>query len=1399
MPKQLFSFILLLMSSMIGVHANDQLSSVSFPIDPVMNMSHVRCVMQDSSGYVWLGTNTGLFRYDGYGYIKLAGKGIQGEASMSIYKISAWGDRYIWLQTRGNHYACLDKVSQDFIEWSGCGKDGDSYRSFLIQDENHLWLYDSQAGCRHVWKNGNQFVCQDYGKKNKNLLSDQVSFVQVSSDNHVWIGTAEGLNRISNGQSVTMLKGEHFVSSLEVKGIGAFFITVDGKIFCYTKGRVIKVFVPSEPLSGDVKALAYEDGTLIVATKGLTYSYDIRQHRMDVHPVISIKDARIVKDNRHNNVVFDHIGEHIWYITPQKTYYLMDIYGEQLTRQNSGGRFQFIYGKDGVIWISTYGNGLYAYQTQTGEIRHYRYHDGRNAIINSDYLLAIAEGIDGNIFVCQESQGVVMLGSMVSNTFRYYFTDDEDYSHVNNIRLIEHYGSQELLVGNRLNGLRLLNRHLQDIQSIDVINDDVVAMMHDQAGRVWIGTRNQGVLVDKYPVSGLSSGKVSDIVCDAEGRIWVSMFDSGLFLMESNGNGQFSARQVLGLQDNLIHPRLMKVDYRGNIWLCSDNGLYLFNPSELLKNNRAYQEVNVGNDQLKYQEVHCIYEDSQHRIWAGVSGCGLALLDSQGQLKRLFTTADGLSSHFVESVIEDKKGNIWIGTGSGLCRYDTNGNFNVYYLHPHRLGNMYTEGCAVRLDDGRLLFGTLHGMVSFDPDKMTVNKSLFPLAVTDIHVNGESMFYVDGKLYEDLIQGKLTLLYDQNSLIFYFSDFEYLGQNYVKYSYWLEGYDEKWSPFTQLNFATYKNLPSGNYVLHVRACSMNGVWNEHEVNLEVAIRPPFWNTWWAYLIYFLIITVIIYIVLKNISRIQDLRNKVKLENQLTEYKLRFFTNISHEFRTPLTIIKAAMDRMTDQGSIPGHLKQPVSSMRKSVDRMTRLINELLEFRTMQNEKLKLKLEETDVISFLRNISQTFTEAAEKKQITFQFLPFAKTFQMYVDCNYLDKIVYNLLSNAFKYTPSKHSVTFRVRLDETRERPLLIEVEDTGIGMSQEAREQLFTRFQQSTFLRNSIGVGLHMVYELVQIHHGAISYRENPKGGSIFTVELPVDKSVYEESDFMVADSLLLKEENDEEQRSYSSYQEMADEPLNSQKILLVDDDDDLRDYLKNELQRYFVIETAADGQEALEKMAESKPALVISDVKMPVMGGFDLTRKIRQSEDMADIPVILLTAISDEEKMLKGMEIGADDYMEKPFSIKQLLTKSRKLIEQRQKLKIRYAKDVVEKSPTLELIMDNQERKFQERLDAWLDAHLSDPNLPIFVFAKSMGYGRTTFFGKMKKLTGMPPNEYIRKKRMERAAELLRDPALTISEVAYRVGFDDPNYFSRIFKDYYGITASKYRKGVES
>ena len=1120
------------------------------------------------------------------------------------------------------------------------------------------------------------------------------------------------------------------------------------------------------------------------------------------------KDRSLMTDNRGNLIVYSVLGE-LWYINKetQQLTHLTGIFSAELYRLNGTPRYSVVTDKDGVIWISTNGNGLFAHDPQTGETTHFLKTGYNQVPIQTNFLLNIYEDRAGNIWVCQENMGVSIISKQRLGIDIRYITGADKIDHSNSIHLLKNLGGQ-IWIGNRYNTLLLADGLMQNPKTISSYNDDIVAVCQDQQGMVWLGTRQSGVYAGKLnfrhqsdDTSSLSEGKVSGIVCDQKGRIWISFFETCVDLAVPDGKGGYSFRHFFTGKNSVMRPREMLVDHYGNVWLCSNEGLYIFNPDELMKDEKAYKHLNTDAKDPKTDEIHCIYEYRDTKeILAGTTGRGLAVFDNsnpkQPTFKRCYTTADGLPNNNVQQIIEDDGGALWFGTDMGLACYNHQEN-RVTSMTPANTmqGNMFTEHAACRLDDGRLAFGTRHGVMIINPATVTPWKPLFNPYITDIDINGTSIHDFDnGQLIRLLEENEpIRLHYNENTLVFHFSDFEFTEGITTKFTFRLKGYDEEWSPLTIYNLTIYRNLPPGTYVMEARAQNSNGIWSETTATQTIIISPPVWATWWAYLIYIILATALGIAIFRQMKRVTALRNRIKVEKQLTEFKMQFFTNISHEFRTPLTIIRGSMERIRTIDKMPGEMKQPIFSMQKSSERLLRMINQLLEFSKMHENKLQLAVEETEVVSFLRDIFNTFKDMAETKHISYLFTSNVKSIVMLIDRSYLDKIAYNLISNAFKYTPSHHDITIRVKQEDDQ---LRFMVEDTGIGIPKEKQKELFERFNQSVFSRDSIGIGLHLTNELVRVHHGTISYEENPKGGSIFTVSFPMDRSIYSEKEMMRTDNAIAIEEEENKITVGEEYREMPSLPINKRNILIVEDDSDVRDYLQHELQRYFVIDSANDGKEALERIEYEKPELIVTDAIMPIMDGFELIRRIRSNSEWNDIPIIMLTALSSEADNLKGIKAGAEAYIKKPFSPNMLIVRISKLLEQRDKLKVSYAKDVVGNVSTPEVLIKDADRRLREQMETWMKAHINDTQVTADSFAQALGYGRTNFFKKVKQLMGMSPNDYIKKIRMEEAASLLINTNMTAAEVAFKCGFEDQYYFSKSFKKYYGVPPSQYRKG---
>jgi two-component system sensor histidine kinase/response regulator, hybrid (one-component system) len=1379
----------------------------------------VRYLYQDSKGFLWLATLNGLSRYDGNSFLTFRPE-IGDKVSLAdnrIYDLTEDKNGFLWISTTPELFSCYDLQRACFVDYTGTGALEKNYSSIFVAANGDVWLRHSGNGClRMVHQKDRQMVSTEFKTERGNLPDNRVQFVNEDAGGRIWIGTQRGLVSVSDGQYKVEDRLLHFTSSLAFKN-DMYFLTADGDIYCYqtTKQKLTKV--------GSLSAVAgktsptgnflLNDKWVILTNTGV-FNYDFNTRKISVDSGLNIRNGEVICDNHGDFWIYNHTGCVTYILAKNGARKEFQLIPEDKLGYIDYERYHIVHDSRGIIWISTYGNGLFAYDTTEDKLEHFLANINDQSHISSDFLLYVMEDRAGGIWVSSEYSGLSRISVLNEGTSRIYPESRELFDRSNTIRMLTKMPDGDIWVGTRKGGLYTFDSNLHSKMSNQYFHSNIYAIAEDNQGEMWVGTRGNGLKIgdswyrnEVSDPASLSENNVFSLFRDRKDRMWIGTFGGGLELAEPTTDGKYKFRHFLQQKFGLRMVRVIEEDDNGMIWVGTSEGVCIFHPDSLIADSDDYHLFNYTNGTFCSNEIRCIYRDTKGRMWVGTSGSGLNLCEPEDNYRSLkyehYGTSEGLVNDVIQSILGDNNGNLWVATEYGISKFNpTNHSFENYFFSSYTLGNVYSENSACVGVDGKLLFGTNYGLLVIDPDKIQDSETFSPVVFTDLHVNGTQINPTmgDSPLKQSLAYSdEITLKYFQNSFLIDFSTFDYSDSGRTKYMYWLENYDKGWSTPSPLNFASFKYLNPGTYVLHVKSCNGAGVWNESETTLKIVIVPPFWKTNWAMLGYVLLLIVTLYFTFRIVRNFNSLRNRINVEKQLTEYKLVFFTNISHEFRTPLTLIQGALEKIQRVADIPRDLIHPLKTMDKSTQRMLRLINQLLEFRKMQNNKLALSLEETDVIAFLYEIFLSFGDVAEQKNMNFRFIPSIPSYKMFLDKGNLDKVTYNLLSNAFKYTPSNGTIILSVTVDEVK-KTLQIQVADTGVGIPKEKQNELFKRFMQSSFSGDSIGVGLHLSYELVQVHKGTIEYKDNDGGGSVFTVCIPTDKSVYSEKDFLIPGNVLLKEAGGQAHHLLELSEELPEpekiaEPLNKRKVLIIEDDNDIREFLKEEVGVYFEVEVAADGTSGFEKARTYDADLIICDVLMPGMTGFEVTKNLKSDFATSHIPIILLTALNSPEKHLEGIEAGADAYIAKPFSIKLLLARVFRLIEQRDKLREKFSSEpgIVRAA----VCSTDRDKEFADRLAVVLEQNLSRPEFSIDEFAQLMKLGRTVFYRKLRGVTGYSPNEYLRVVRMKKAAELLLSGEnLTVAEVAYKVGISDPFYFSKCFKTQFGVAPSVYQRG---
>ncbi len=1412
MRKQLYLCVILLNLWTLTANATVDVKSTFLTTNEGLGNNYVRQIYQDSKGFLWMSTLNGLTRYDGHSFVTFRPErgdklSLQDHHLMGV---SEDKNRLLWIRISPEYYNCYDLEHDCFVDYTGCGEYKQKYRHQVEVSNGDHWLWHFETGCRKVTYAKGKFSSEVFNKENGKLSTNRVNMILEGSAGNIWICTSDGLMKMENNKLSTVFSAGN-VQNAMVYEKTLFFVTSDACIYMVDaqgkKAELIRKLERNNMNWTITGSFRLKENWVILTTQG-GYVFRMSDYKLMTDKLLDVPYGRVIQDGRNNLWIYDNKGM-IRYIQPDRG--IVKEFNIVPGKMMPDEWCHAIQDTRGLIWITTYGSGLYIYDPNTNETTHLLNRKGELNRINSNSLASVMEDRSGGVWVTTESAGISHFQVLNNRVTSLYPNNSSLIDDTNLIRLVTPMKNGEVWIGNRKGTIFKYDGQLKEQKETVQFPHRIYALEEDSTGRPVIGSRGGGICIDGRWYANrpddelsISNNNIFDLYWDYKQRLWIATFGGGLELAVPSADG-YIFRHFLTDTYNQREIRCITGDKNHWMWVGTDDGLHVFHPDSLITSPKSYHVYNFGNNKLPGNQVKSILCDSKGRMWLGIAGGGLCLCTPTDDYANLtftrFTTGNGLVNNDILSIVEDNNGKLWIATEYGISRFSPDEQrFENFFLSSILLGNVYCEGAGAKLPDGRLLFGSYYGVIIIDPDNIQSPNIVTGIALTDLKINGISMHPGDedspltnGISYTD----EIVLKYLQNSFVVEFSTFDYSMNNGAKYTYKLEPFDKEWSTPSSLNFAAYKKLEPGKYKLRVKACNSSGVWSEDEAVLHIVIHPPFWKSGWAYLIYICITVGLLYTAFRLIRKFNTLRTRIQVEKQLTEYKLMFFTNISHEFRTPLTLIQGALEKLETKGASDKEIAYPIQLMSKSTERLLRLVNQLLEFRKMQNNKLSLRLEEMDVILFLREIARQFEDVAQDKRIDFQFVPSVSSYQMFVDRGKLDKITYNLLSNAFKYTPDGGTVVFTAMTDEANSQ-LVFSVKDTGVGIPKEKQRELFSRFMQSSFAGDSMGVGLHLTHELVNACKGTISFQEREGGGSIFTVALPADKSVYGEADFLTPNYLLneagaASQPVDEEVHSGEPKEVKA---VDRKKILVIEDDNDVRKFLANELGAHYEVVTASDGLSGLECARTFDGDLIVCDVLMPGMNGFEVTRQLKSDFDTSHLPIILLTAMSTPENQLEGTESGADAYITKPFSPKLLLARMQQLIDQREKLREKFSTDPTMLNPVLST--SEVDKRFAERLQTIMEKQLSNADFTIDDFAAMLNLGRTVFFRKVKGVTGYTPNEYMRIIRMKKAVELLQEGQLNVSEIAYKIGLKDPHYFSRSFKEHFGVSPSVYLRGMD-
>ncbi|MDN5286616.1 MAG: response regulator [Mucilaginibacter sp.] len=1378
----LFAAILLTCTNAIAQNSQYQFSQ----LDITNGLSHnqVNCIFKDSEGFMWFGTASGLNRYDGY-TVKVFKHDAYNRNSLIddfIVNIFEGPDRKLWILTR-NGYCFYDPEMEQF----------NSDMSLLINSLK-LPAYPNVLKILRGDKGDFWFVCPDSGVYRYNVLS------RKTKRYHDHAGAKPSLYLYSNSVAD---------------------ITKD------VKGNIW---------------LVYYDGTV--------ETLDVKQDKITYHAsVLNRRSSNYsITVDRDNDLWLyaSNVNMGVYYYSPS-TGVLRHIDREsQDTKLKSNIVSNIVQADDGLIWIATDHGGINVL-------------DKRN--FRMTYLLNQEDDAkslrQNSVILYKDNTGIMWAGT---------FKEGISYYHNNIIRfpLYRHFASDpgslsfedvdnfvedklgNLWIGTNGGGLIYFNRKTGKFSQYkydaripnSLSNDIIVSLCIDHDQKLWIGTYFGGLDCfdgktfthykhnDKVATS-IADDRVWSILEDSSHRLWIGTFAGGLEIFDRSTKTFYHPFKQTEIRSPLI-TSLME-DKSGNIWV----GGYLGIDVIMRSDNRVIHYNRNANDanSLVNDNVNCISQDSRGLIWVGTQA-GLSILNPETRKIISLSQKNGLPHNAVLDILEDNKGAMWLSSSNGVGRITVSPGKDAYRFQFENFdetdglqGREFNAHAALKTSKGELIFGGGHGFNIFDPLSIHPNINKPKLIFTDFQLFNKSIAAnesVNGHVVLTKAiwaTREVTLNHSDNVFTIEFAALNFFNPSKVRHQYMMEGFDKGWlNADNATRRATYTNLDGGDYVFKVRAINAEGTWDPDYITLKIKVLPPFWKSTLAYIIYLLLVTGALLLVrrrgIQKIRRqfaaeqekqearllIEQERQEVKRMHELDQLKIKFLTNVSHEFRTPLSLIITPVDRMLSHAD--AEQKQQLNMIKRNARRLLNLVNQLLDFRKMEVQELKLHSKPGDIIRFIKEISLSFTDMAAEKGIAFAFDSEVETLVTIFDHDKIERILFNLLSNAFKFTQKGGHVSVLLNMvyEKTTPDPNLLEIKiiDTGIGIPYEKHHKIFERFFQhdipESLINQGSGIGLAITREFVKMHGGEIIVESEPDHGSCFIIRLPVP----------VKNSLMpiLADGDDEQPEELNTGQPEEDnERLKHQYankkpvVLLVEDNNDFRFYLKDNLKDTFFIVEATNGKEGWQKALSQHPDIIVSDISMPQMDGIELCKKIKNDGRTSHIPIILLTALTGEEEQLKGLEIGANDYMTKPFNFEILLSKIKNLLILQDTFKRTYKKQMNVQLQEVDIPSDDE--KFLRNMVEYIEQNILNESLTVEELSRQMNMSRVSLYKKVLILSGKSPLEFIRSIRLKKAVYLLENSQMSISQISYEVGFNTPKYFTKLFKDEYGILPSAYVSSI--
>lgn len=1411
-------------------------------------------IVQDSKGFIWFSTWNGLNRYDGYtfkNYKAYPGDGCT-LTSNRILRIVPDQQNNIWCQTYDARVYLFDSHQEKFIDILQPfeQKSGETYivRKIYALSKGVSWIVCDHGAFRvdeQKLENEDEGAITPYTPEIGNLPGRKISRIEQDADGDEWIFTDKSVCIV--GQK-TISDKTHFTSFCENNEKMYLISSKHLAIYNQQNGQVQYEEIPLDysrlncilSLGKDTIGIGTNNGIILFFAK----SKQFRNVEMHFNVMRLFEDSHnelwLFSKEQRGIVRYDPLtNEQQHYETPTQNMPKAELRSRDVIFEDS----------QGTLWVVPHLGCLSYYDREDKELKPYY----------TDYSKP------------ESKFTPVILNFYVDNQKNFWYANNfwmDKISFFPNASQLTTFDSghetraimvdkqQNLWVANKKGVIRIFNPdktlkgYLTPEGTISSkaisFSRNIYCFTEDEQGNIWMGSKWDGIIrlspkrdgsfqirnyvhKEEDPYS-LSNNSVYCIYQDSKKRMWIATHGGGINLLQETADGEIRFLHNGNLLKDYSKDKFNKVrvikEVNNTLLVGTTEGLITFScnferPEEI----KFYTNVRIPDlaSSLSSNDVIYIYTDSRQNSYVLTFTGGINqiisnnLLTDQIQFKT-YTKRNGLVSDLVLSMIEDQQKNLWVISENTLAKFDPeNGTFE-HYNEKHLQKEIYFSEASPAIIRNQLILGTDAGILKINPAAFSKSSYTPPIVFTSLKIQG-----VQQQLDLDDLE-ELKLKPDERNVSFQFAALDYINPSSISYAYRLKGLEEKWNEVENSRTASYINLPPGNYELQIRSTNSDGVWTDNVRKLSVIVIPTFWETYWAVLVYIILFILFTATIVYIILYIYKLRHQIYMEQQLVNIKLRFFTDISHELRTPLTLITSPVGEVLEHEPLTPSARKLLTVVHNNTERMLRLVNQILDFRKIENKKMKLLLEKTDIVELLQKVMDNFRLIAEEKSINFRLQTDKESIHCWIDQDKVEKIIFNLLSNAFKYTPVNKSIT--VYAHTTKDK-VMISVTDEGIGIDSKKQQSLFQRFEtlvNNNILQPSSGIGLSLVKELIELHQGNIQVNTEVGIGSEFIVTLPLDQKVYEgkeNTEFILNDGNSVPAEKKNEIRPMVEITSMADiTPSETAKepnqisneedpvsILIVEDNVELRNFLSDILSESYRVLTATNGQEGLDQAREYIPDLIISDIMMPAMDGLDMVKNIKENREICHIPIILLSAKSSLDDRISGLEQGIDDYITKPFSATYLKIRIKSLLHQRKELQEIYWKAWSEKlNNTQETTLEEKltpsqpqiisyDEQFMQQVMQVMEEQMENSELTVDEFAQLLNLGRSVFYQKLKSIIGLSPVDFIREIRIKRAVQLIDSGEYNFSQVAYMTGFNDPKYFGKCFKRQMGMTPSEYKE----